>query len=186
MKHGLTAIDLDDDAQMEWASHHGGRVRMHKGPMHGKLHLTVKPAEGQWFLTLDHANPERKTEGVGCEEVGAAQSSQGRTWQVPKTVEHEPRSEGDGTARDQRLVLSAVFVTWFGARIYRLDIAVPSPDACQYRCSDALPTVPLESTHTGGRGRAVDGAQRDVHAAPHLIDIESSADRDQRVGMCIG
>jgi hypothetical protein len=64
VKHGLTAIDLDDDeAKMEWTSHDGKRVRMHKGPMHvylhRKLHPTAKPAEGQWFLSLDDPNPER-------------------------------------------------------------------------------------------------------------------------------
>jgi hypothetical protein len=64
VKHGLTAIDLDDDeAKMEWTSHEGKRIPMHKGPvhiyLHRKLHPTAKVAEGQWFLTQDDPNPER-------------------------------------------------------------------------------------------------------------------------------
>jgi hypothetical protein len=64
VKHGLTAIDLEDgEAKMEWVSHEGKRVRMHKGPMHVYLHRRLSPAanaaEGQWFLSLDDPNPQR-------------------------------------------------------------------------------------------------------------------------------
>jgi hypothetical protein len=64
VKHGLTAIDLDDEeAKMEWVSHEGERVRMHKGPMHVYLHRKLSPtanaSEGQWFISLDDPNPER-------------------------------------------------------------------------------------------------------------------------------
>ena len=64
VKHGLTAIDLDDEeAKMEWESHDGERVRMHKGPLHVYLHRKLAPAarvsEGQWFLGLDDPNPQR-------------------------------------------------------------------------------------------------------------------------------
>jgi hypothetical protein len=58
VKHGLTAIDLDDEeAKMEWESHDGERVRMHKAPLHVYLHHKLAPAarvsEWQWFLGLE-------------------------------------------------------------------------------------------------------------------------------------
>jgi hypothetical protein len=64
VKHGLTAIDLDDEeAKMEWESHDGERVRMHKGPLHVYLHRRLAPGakmvDGQWFLGLDDPNPQR-------------------------------------------------------------------------------------------------------------------------------
>lgn len=64
VKHGLTAIDLDDEsAKMEWTSHDGKRVPMHRGPahvyLHQKLHPTAKPSDGQWFVSIDNPNPER-------------------------------------------------------------------------------------------------------------------------------
>lgn len=64
VKHGLTAIDLDDEsAQMVCTSHDGTSVPMHKGPahvyLHQKLHPTAKVSEGQWFVSIDNPNPER-------------------------------------------------------------------------------------------------------------------------------
>ncbi|MEA2771072.1 MAG: hypothetical protein QOD93_4034 [Acetobacteraceae bacterium] len=64
VKHGLTAIDLDDEeAKMVWRSHEGEQIPMHTGPahvyLHQKLHPTAKPSEGQWFVSIDDPNPER-------------------------------------------------------------------------------------------------------------------------------
>lgn len=64
VKHGLTAIDLDDEsAKMEWTSHDGERVRVHAGPahvyLHQKLHPTANLSDGQWFVSIDSPNPER-------------------------------------------------------------------------------------------------------------------------------
>ncbi|BBX69716.1 hypothetical protein [Mycolicibacterium psychrotolerans] len=64
VKHGLSAIDLDDEeAKMEWEGHDGQRLRMHKGPLHVYLHRKLSPnakvSDGQWFLGLDDPNPQR-------------------------------------------------------------------------------------------------------------------------------
>jgi hypothetical protein len=64
VKHGLTAIDIDDEtARFEWRNHDGEQVPMHKGPVHGYLHKKLDPSasdnEKQWFLSLDDPNPER-------------------------------------------------------------------------------------------------------------------------------
>ncbi|WP_018599374.1 hypothetical protein [Mycobacterium sp. 155] len=64
VKHGLTAIDLDDDsAKMVLTGHDGESVPMHTGPahvyLHQKLHPTAKTSEGQWFVSIDDPNPER-------------------------------------------------------------------------------------------------------------------------------
>lgn len=64
VKHGLTAIDLDDEeAKMEWEGENGDRIRMHKGPVHVYLHRKLNPgsnkSDGEWFLGLDDPNPQR-------------------------------------------------------------------------------------------------------------------------------
>ena len=64
VKHGLTAIDLDDEeARMEWVSHEGERVPMHKGPahiyLHEKLTPNAKPDEGTWFMSVEDPNIDR-------------------------------------------------------------------------------------------------------------------------------
>jgi hypothetical protein len=64
VKHGLTAIDLDDEeAKMEWSNDEGERIRLHKGPLHVYLHRKLdpkaKPDQGEWFLGLDDPRPDR-------------------------------------------------------------------------------------------------------------------------------
>lgn len=63
VKHGLTAIDLDDESKMEWENHEGERIRMHTGSMHVYLHRkmspTAKPTDPEWFISMDDPNPER-------------------------------------------------------------------------------------------------------------------------------
>lgn len=64
VKHGLTAVDLDDDkAKMEWESDDGQRFRMHTGPLHVYLHRKSSPGaksgDREWFIGLDDPSPDR-------------------------------------------------------------------------------------------------------------------------------
>ncbi|MGO9103901.1 MAG: hypothetical protein ACLP9Y_32450 [Mycobacterium sp.] len=64
VKHGVTAIGIDDDeAQLAWTSHTGERTTLHKGPVHIYLHKKASPDadknDAQWFFSTDDPNPSR-------------------------------------------------------------------------------------------------------------------------------
>jgi hypothetical protein len=63
VKHGLAAIETDDDTRMEFTNASGDRVPLHKGPMHVYLHRKKHPTatkqDRQWHFTMADANPQR-------------------------------------------------------------------------------------------------------------------------------
>jgi len=64
VKHGMTAIALDDkSARLETTFEGGEPIPMHTGPVHGYLHKKrdprAKPSDGQWFLSIDDPVPDR-------------------------------------------------------------------------------------------------------------------------------
>jgi hypothetical protein len=64
VKHGLSAIAIDDDqARFEWVSDDGQRITLHRGATHAYLHRQRRPGakrgEKEWFLSMEDSNPQR-------------------------------------------------------------------------------------------------------------------------------
>lgn len=64
VKHGMTAIALDDKAaRLETTFEGRESIPMHTGPVHGYLHKKrdprAKSSDGQWFLSIDDPVPDR-------------------------------------------------------------------------------------------------------------------------------
>jgi hypothetical protein len=65
VKHGVTAIAVDDDeAQFAFHGQGGGRTVLHKGPVHVYLHKAAFPnapkSEPEWFYSAADSNPARE------------------------------------------------------------------------------------------------------------------------------
>ena len=63
VKHGLTAVETDEEATIAFESEDGDYVPMHKGSMqvylHRKLHPIATKQDRQWHFTMADTNPER-------------------------------------------------------------------------------------------------------------------------------
>ncbi|MDP7703356.1 hypothetical protein [Mycobacterium sp. TY815] len=64
VKHGLAAVDTDDDMKMVFTTGDGDQIPLHTGSMHMFLHRKRHPAAGkaerQWHFTLADVNPQRE------------------------------------------------------------------------------------------------------------------------------
>ncbi len=64
VKHGVSAVALDDDAKVSWQPMNGEPVTVHEGSTHVYLHKLAYPnapkTEPHWWLTMEDANPGRE------------------------------------------------------------------------------------------------------------------------------
>lgn len=65
VKHGISAVAVDDGAKVAWQPLNGEAVTLHEGPVHVYLHKKGHPDaakdEAHWWLTMEDSNPGRET-----------------------------------------------------------------------------------------------------------------------------
>jgi hypothetical protein len=64
VKHGISAVAVDDGAKVAWQQLNGEAITLHEGPVHVYLHKKGHPdaakTEAHWWLTMEDSNPGRE------------------------------------------------------------------------------------------------------------------------------